>query len=173
MPKRTSKKKPRKNAQNRKAARKAFSESEVGVLIEDLDHKMDLLLEGFSSQGSRIDKIEKNTLLIQEKILTIEDKLMMIEDKQLRTEDIIRQIGEKQAQSENNIRLIEEKQLRTEDIIRQIGEKQAQSENNMRQIEDKMAVSEDKLIRLEAVVASLADTVAKNTQHIQALQSEA
>lgn len=110
MPKKTSKKKPRKNAQNRITVRKAFSESEVGVLIEDLDHKMDLLLEGFSAQSSRMDRIEETVFQIGQKILIIEDK---------------------------------------------------------------MAVSEDKLIRLESVVASLADTVAKNTQDIHALKSGA
>ena len=86
MPKKTSKKKTKKKTPNSQSIRKPFSGTAVGALIEDLDHKMDLLLEGFSAQSSRMDRIEETVFQMGQKILIIEDKLMLIEDKLLRSE---------------------------------------------------------------------------------------
>ena len=106
MSKKTSQRKTQRASGSKKQVRRMFAASEVGVLIEDFDRKFDMLVEAFSAQESRTDKIEENTLLIQENILTIEDKIMIIEDKLIRIESAVAALTETVSTNAQDIQVL-------------------------------------------------------------------
>ncbi len=95
----------------------------LGVLKEDFDKKVDLVLEGFSGQQDRIERIEETLASvaerlsgqqdrierIEENLIKIEEKIITIEENQLGIQTAIASLTEVVARNTQDVTLLKSK----------------------------------------------------------------